>query len=186
MKNKGNFLDNNIIRWIIGIVVILHIFFLLSATYGVIEAGDSLSDLTADFRVYEKQENSIESLLSDKGYEVLTNVYIFNYTTNSPFFEWYDIEDDTICDQGEEYCYTNKVAVDVIMKSFGSRNKQIWDTLTSANVVFPDAYVHWITIKYPIETCIYTIFGVSQYFETYDSEVRELIQKQIDEYGKCS
>jgi len=178
-------IDNDNIRWIVGIIVVVNIILSLYNSYGIIDSVNSINDITAPYMVYEEQRESIEYVLADRGYEVLS-VSMGNYTTISPFLEWYNITDDTICGVNETICYTDKVYISIEMKSFGSRSEQIWDALTSSHVVFPNTLVHRITIKSPTDKCEYVIFGVSQYFETYDSEIHELIQKQIDEDGKCS
>lgn len=182
-------INNNTTRWIVGILIVISLISTSYSSYQFSNAMSSFSEnvekITAPYLIYKEQEESIEELLIDDGYEIL-NIFMSNYTTNSPFFEWYNIEDNTVCAEGEESCTTDKVSVSIEMKSFGSRSEQIWDALITSNVIFPNAYVHWITIKSPTDKCEYTIFGVRRYFETYDSEVRNLIQKQIDEFGKCS
>lgn len=182
-------INNNITRWVVGILIVVSLISTSYSSYQFSSAMNSFSEnveeITAPYLIYKEQEESIEELLIDDDYEVL-NVLMANYTTNSPFFEWYEIKDDTICEEGEESCTTDKVLVSIEMKSFGSRSEQIWDALIISDVIFPNTFVHLITIKSPTDKCEYTIFGVKKYFETYDSEVRELIQKQIDEFGKCS
>lgn len=178
-------IDNNITRWTVRIIVIATIISSLYGSYAGIGLINSINDITAPYMVYEEQRVSIERLLVNKEYEVLY-ISMSNYTTTSPFLEWYNITDDTICEVGETSCDTDMVYISIEMKSFGSRSEQIWDAITSSYVVFPNVFVHYITIKSPTDKCEYTIFGVRKYFEEYDPEVRELIQLQIDEYGECS
>lgn len=190
---EGKMKKNKIIKWIIGIVLIVYMLHQLYVSISFIlflsEFSSNIEEITAPYKIYEQQENSIERLLTDKEYEVLA-VSMFNYTTDSPFYEWYDIERNITCENLDEPCYTNDVAVNIEMKSFGSKSDQVWDALISSNVVYPNAFVHWITIKSPIDKCEWTIFGMWKWGFTEDSkelvDIQQLIQKQIDEYGKCS
>jgi len=199
MKNKSNFLDNNTIRGIVGIVVILHIFFLLSASYGVIEAVDSLSETLDEINPYRYEEERIEEMLTEDGYEVIVT-YLFNLTTNAPFFEWYGLDHETVCAEGEESCDTGKVIVGVDMKSLGTRNDQVWGTLITMSVIYPNAYFYIINIKSPTDTCKYLIVGntyrsyteeADKLFTEYENKslARELydkVQHQIDNLVSCS
>lgn len=186
---------NEIIKWAIVIILVVYMMFQLYATFSfkltISGVSKNIDEIMAPYKVYEQQENRIEEMLTEDGYEVLY-VGISNYSSNSNFVqnpEWYGFNDDfinTICNNSDESCWSEKVGVSVEMKSFGSRSEQIWDILTISNVIFPNVFIHSITIKSPTDKCEYTIFGVRQYFEDYDLEVRDLIQKQIDESGRCS
>ncbi len=136
---------------------------------------------------YEEQEERIEEMLTEDGYEILSR-WISNYSADAPFFEWYDIEDDTICDDSEErHCYSDKVGVYVNMKSLGNRNEQVWDVLIVMRTIYPNAFTYKIDILSPTDKCEYLFFGdlIMDYFENYDSETRELIDDYIDNLA-CS
>ncbi len=186
-------INNNITRWIVGILVVTSLVISFYSSYQLSSAfssfSESVEEITAPFKVYEEQEEDIERMLTEDGYEILS-VFMFNYTTDSPFYEWYDIERNTICENPDEPCSTNDVAVNIEMKSFGSKSDQVWDALIVSNVVYPNGYVHWITIKSPIDKCEWTIFGMWKWAsaETLEEqvEIQQLIQYQIDELGKCS
>lgn len=186
-------INNNITRWIVGILVVIFLVISLYSSYGIYDALRSLSEnmeeLTTPYEIYDEQEEQIEEMLTEDGYEVLS-VFIMNYTTDSPFYEWYDIERNTICENPDEPCSTNDVAVMIEMKSFGSKSDQVWDALIVSNVVYPAGFVHWITIKSPIDKCEWTIFGMWKWGATEDVdegiEIQQLIQYQIDELGECS
>jgi hypothetical protein len=110
---------------------------------------------------------------------------MLNYSSDAPFFEWYELQDYATC-EGEVYpCTTDRVLVSIEMKSFGSRNDQIWDALIVSNVIFPNSFVNSITIKSPTDKCEYVIFGAKNYFEDYDLEIRDIIENQIA-LGTCS
>ena len=180
--------NNNIVRWIVGIIVVANIIFLLYASYGLFDSISSINELTKPYTIYDEQRESIERLLVDNNYEVL-NVYMSNYSAKAPFFEKYNIEDNTICnDLDETICYSDKVGVAVEMKSLGNRNDQIWDALISMSVVYENAFTYRIEIKSPTDTCDYLIFGdvYRDYTADYSSKSRELLQSQIDGYEKCS
>ncbi len=189
-------MNSDVTRWIVGILVVISLILNFYTSYQLYDAmrdfSEGIEEITAPYKVYEEQEEQIEELLADKGYEVLS-VYMFNYTTEAPFYELYGIERNFTCKSNysaREYCYTNDVAVSIEMKSLGSKSEQVWDALISSGVVYPDAFVHWITIKYPTETCKWTIFGVWKWVSTEDyeelQEIHNLIQYQIDELSECS
>jgi hypothetical protein len=183
---------DEIIKWVVGIVLVIYMIFQLyvsfSFSYSLSEISDNLDDITAPYTQFENQEASIKESLTEDGYEVLS-VHIMNYSSNAPFFDWYDIEDNTICAPDEEYCYSDKVGVSVTMKSLGSRNEQIWDVLTNMYVRYPNAFTYRITIKSPTDTCEYILFGeygIIDWFENYDLEARDDVQYQIDNLVSCS
>jgi len=181
-------INNNIVRWTVGIIVVANIFFLLYTSYGLFDSINSINELTKPYTIYNEQRESIERLLVDSNYEVL-NVYISNYSAKTPFFEQYNIEDNTICsDLNERICYSDKVGVSVEMKSLGNRDDQIWDALISMSVVYETAFTYKIKIKSPTDTCEYLIFGDTyrDYTNSYSSKSSELLQAQIGEYAKCS
>lgn len=136
---------------------------------------------------YDYEEERVQEFLEEDNYEVFS-VNIGNFTTNAPFFEWYEIEDDTICSQGEESCYTDKMFVIVEMKSLGSRKEQIWDALINLNVIVPEAYEYTIIIKSPTDTCKYVLFndyGIRDWFASYNIEDKETIEYQIENSVSC-
>jgi len=146
------------------------------------EISDELDEILAPYEVYSEQEERIKDYLTEDGYEVLFN-YILNYSANAPFFEWYDIEDNTICDEtSDKICYSDKVGVHIEMKSLGNRNEQVWDVLNTMWFVYPNAFTYQIDIKSPTDTCTYLIFGVvlEDYYTDYNLETRELIDDYID------
>ena len=126
---------------------------------------------------YRQQEERIEEHLTEDGYEVIS-VFISNYSANASFFEWYDIEDNTICEPDETFCKTNKVGVSVEMKSFGSRTEQINKVLLTSNVVYPNAFTYRMTIKSPTDKCDYLIFGDT--YRDYTKELDRCIPKTED------
>lgn len=188
MGFQAKMINNNLVRWIVGIVVVTNIIFLLYTSYGLFDSINSINELTKPYTIYDEQRESIERLLVDNNYEVL-NVYMSNYSAKAPFFEQYDIEDNTICnDLDEGICYSDKVGVSVEMKSLGNRDDQIWDALISMSVIYENAFTYRIEIKSPTDTCNYLIFGdiYRDYTNDYNSKSRELLQSQIDEYTECS
>ena len=185
-------LNNNLIRWVVGILIVVSLLTSLYSSYQFSTAIDdfskSVEKISAPYKAYEQQREWIKESLTEDGYEVLS-VSISNYSANAPFFEWYNIEDNTICDNSSEtICYSDKVGVSVEMKSLGNRNEQIWDVLITMSSAYKNAFTYRMTIKSPTDTCDYIIFGksVEDYFETYSSESRELIQYKIDNLKSCS
>jgi len=190
-------INNEITRWIVGILVVISLvinlysfYQLYDITKNLDQIGENLEDMMAPYKVYEEQEERIEEMLTEDGYEVLS-VFIMNYTTDSPFYEWYNLEHNTICENSNESCSTNDVSVSIEMKSFGSKSDQVWDALIVSNAIYPNAYVHWITIKSPIDKCEWTIFGMWEWGDPENSleegiKTQQLIQHQIDEFGECS
>ena len=180
-------IDNNKTRWVVGILVVIYLIGLLYTSYGLFDSINSINKLTEKYKVYDEQEESIEILLNDKHYEVLT-VHISNYSASAPFFELYGIEDDTICEPEQKYCDSDKVSVAVEMKSLGSRNEQIWHVLISMSVVYKNAFTYRIDILSPTDKCEYIIFGdvYRAYTDSHTSESREKVQYQIDNLVSCS
>lgn len=195
--------QDEIMKWVVGIVLVIYMIFQLYVSFSfsssISEISDNLEDISAPYTQYEEQEARIEEYLIEDGYEVLS-VFIMNYTKSSPFFEQYDIEDDTICETDETPCYTQRVGVFVDMKSLGTRNTQIWDTLRTMGVVYPNAWLYWITIKSPTDTCKYMVVGNT--YREYLNEASKLateeenlilarelydkVQENIDLFKECS
>lgn len=180
-------INNNFTKWVVGIIVVVNIIFLLYTSYGLLIQLTKINELTEKYTVYDTEEGYIKQFLTEDGYEVLF-VSISNYSANAPFFEWYDIEDNTICDSKETICYSDKIDSSIEMKSLGSRNEQIWVALITMGSVYENAFTYKIKIKSPTDTCDYLIFGDTYrtYTENYDSESRKLIQSQIDNSESCS
>ncbi len=185
-------INNNIARWLVGIFVVVSLIISFSTSYQLSNAfsefSEGIDEITAPYKIYEEQEESIERLLTENHYEVLS-IYIVNYSANAPFFEWYGLEDNTICETNETYCSSDKVDVSVEMKSLGSRNEQVWDVLNIMNSIYPNAFTYKIKIKSPTDTCNYVIFeeyGVRGWYETYDLKNYELVQYQINNSVSCS
>ena len=153
--------------------------------------ADSLEELNEDISsrwnlyAYEQEEERAKEYLEEKGYEIIS-LSITNFSANAPFFEWYDIEDDTIC-ADETFCYSDKVDAYVIMKSLGNRNEQVWDTLNILGVVYKNAFTYRMEIKSPTDTCKYIILGETyrSWVGSYNLDTRDLIQRQIDELEIC-
>ncbi len=188
-------INNNITRWIVGILIVMSLLTSFYTSYQFSSFVDEFSKSTQELNEqiwggnYEEQENHIKEMLTEDGYEVL-NVHMSNLTKDAPLYEWYDIERNITCENPEETCYTNDVAVSIEMKSFGSKSDQIWDALIVSNIIYPNAYVHLITIKSPTDKCVWTIFGMWKWGSTKDPEelveTQQIIQYQIDELGECS
>lgn len=188
---------DEIIKWIVGIALVIYMIFQLYVSFSfnssMSEISDNLDDIVAPYKVYEQQENRIEEMLTDDGYEILY-VGISNYSANpnlAQFPEKYGLTDEIvnpICSPSNESCWSKKIGASVNMKSLGNRNDQVWDTLITMYTVYPNAFTYGITIKSPTDTCVYTIFGGSAYnwFENSDLESYELIQYQIDNLVSCS
>ena len=136
---------------------------------------------------YEYEEERIEEMLIEDGSDILL-VSVSNYSKNAPFFEWYNIEDNTICEPGETYCLSDKVSVIVEMKSLGNRNDQIWDFLIVSNIIYSNAFTYKANILTPTETCEYVFFGdlMDEYFATYDPEIRGLLEEYMANPKLCS
>jgi len=199
-------LNNNATRWIVGILVFLSMLFSFYHAYSFYDIGRGLDEVTKDieeitspYTQYDEQEARIEERLTERGYEVLS-VLIMNYTKDAPFLKQYGIEDDTICESNKTSCFTKRVGVWVDMKSLGTRNEQIWDALNIMSVRYPNAWLYWITIKSPTDTCKYMIIGntyrdylnvdiANNYSEENLALGREKmakVQENIDTFVECS
>jgi hypothetical protein len=168
-------LNNNLIRWVVGILIVVSLLTSLYSSYQFSSAVDSLSEstkkLNAELNPYPSQVESIKSFLTEQGYELIS-VSASNLSKDAPFLDWYNIQDNTICQEGERFCKTNKIHVSIAMKSWGSRSAQIDSALLTSNVAFPNAFVYAINIQSPTDSCNYVIFG-----DTY--------RKYSDELGAC-
>ena len=168
-------LNNNLIRWVVGILIVLSLLTSLYSSYQFSSAVDSLSEstkkLNAELNPYPAQVENIREYLTSSGYEVIS-VSASNLSKDAPFLDWYNIQDNTVCQEGERFCKTNKIHVSITMKSWGSRSAQIDSALLTSNVVFPNAFVYAINIQSPTDSCSYVVFG-----DTY--------RKYSDKLGAC-
>lgn len=180
-------INNNITRIIVGILVIVYLISLTYSSYAVYDAFSSLSETTSRYLVYEDEENRIEEWLMGDGYEVIITL-ITNYSKDAPFFEWYNVSDDTICKPDEKYCESDKVGVIVDMKSLGTRSDQVWDFLSVTSIIYPNAFTYRLKILSPTDTCEYIFFGdlITEYYTNYDPEIRERIDEYIAKPSLCS
>mgnify|MGYP001576676694 CR=1 FL=1 len=141
-------INNNIVRWIMGIIVIVDIISILTPSFKLLDLASEMSELAEPYTQYYDESERIKNFLTEDGYEVIY-AGISNYSANAPFFDWYNIEDNTVCPSEEKLCYSDKVGVSVEMKSLGNRNDQIWYTLTAMSSVYENAFTYGITIKSP-------------------------------------
>jgi hypothetical protein len=201
-------LNNNATRWIVGILVVFSLITSFYHAYSFYDISRGLDDITKNIDEslikivggdYSKQTEDIKEMLTEDGYEVLS-VLIMNYTKDAPFLKQYGIEDDTICESNETSCFTKRVGVFVTMKSLGTRNTQIWDALRTEGIIYPNAWLYWITIKSPTDTCEYMIIGntyrdylnvdiANNYSEENLALGREKmakVQENIDTFVECS
>jgi hypothetical protein len=199
VKYHKDVLDNNRIRWLVGILVVLHVLGLLSGSYGLIESSNSLDELTARYGVYDEQRDRIEEFLTEDGYEVLS-VFINNYSDGG--LKQLGYSEEVECNSVDEYgiCWTDKTLASVEMKSLGNRNQQLGDALRTMGVVHPNAFVYKMTIKSPTDTCEYAILG-DTHREYTDVDIRndrseeslelkrekyEKVLDQLDQFKVCS
>jgi len=181
-------INNNVTRWVTGIIIVVYILTLLSLSYEIYGLVDSFNDLTSGYTQYESEEEYIEESLTEKGYEVIS-VYIGNYSTSSLFFEEYGIEENTVCGEEETSCYTDKVNVAAEMKSLGNRDDQVWASLITMAAPYSEAFTYKIWILSPTDTCKYLVFGETyrNWSESEDNnaEAYQSINDEIENYAKC-
>jgi|SRR3989344_1554145 len=164
---------NAFILLVVGLVIMGYAF-LSSESESLNESSDNLP---TEYNPYPEKVDKIERFLVEKGYEVIY-VSALNLSKNAPFLDWYNIEDNTICQPSERFCKTNKIHILVTMKSWGSRSAQIESALLSSNVEFPNAFVYTVNIQSPTDACNYVVFG-----NTYRNYVNELDACFSDKWG---
>lgn len=184
-------LNNNLVKWIVAILVILHLIIMVNSTYQVANAFGNLQstidDIGSGLNPYPEQEELIEEMLIEDNYEVMS-VFISYYSSNAPFFEWHNISDDTICAEGEAYCNSDKIGVSVEMKSLGNLNDQLWDVFIVMKAVHPKAFTYSVDILTPTSTCKYLLFGevADAWFEDKNMEAYNLINEYLNNPALCS
>jgi len=169
--------------WVIVVVIIVVVYFIWSFS-SFSEINEEANELIEPYMMYDSERTFIAEHLTRDGYEIIGEPHISNYSVNAPFFEWFGIEDDTVCKNEETYCLSDKVGVSVEMKSLGNRDEQIKDTLLIFHVVYPNAFTYRMTIKSPTDTCDYIVFGKT--YRDYWAEINKCVPKSKGGYISLS
>ena len=170
-------IDNKITKWAVGIILVGYMLFMLSSALEGIQIINDAYDQFEPYLEFQEEEESLERLLVENHYEVLT-VHIGRISKNAPILEQYGIIDNTVCDDEETICYTDKVSVSIEVKSLGSRDDQLVDNLISMGVIYEDAFIYNLWIVEPTRTCKYRILGETYRNRDYTSMADEIAKSE--------